>query len=102
MKQLKSIEPFSAASLLAAFYAAFGILYLLQVLVTGAPTMYAPVGFALPYLHCKLDLTFSRDPFLLFSPLAYAFTGWMSGALFGFIYNLLARWSGGLKVRLEE
>jgi hypothetical protein len=102
MKKLKSIEPFSAAGLLAALYTAFSIVYLAQVLITGAPTMYAPVGFALPYLNLKLDFTLPRGPLLLLSPLAYAFSGWMSGALFGFIYNLLARWSGGLRVRLEE
>jgi hypothetical protein len=102
MRKVRSIDALSAGQLLAAGYGLFGIVYLFQALIAGTPTMYAPIGLVLPYLYVRFDWTIGRGVGMLFSSLAYAFSGWVSGVGFALIYNAVAYLGAPLRVRVGD
>ena len=98
--KLKRIAPLQAGKMLAAFY---GLLSLLIV-----PFMFAAMSFASlmarqgdrPAPSFPLMLGMGMG-FLLFLPVLYAAMGFVFGVISAWLYNLLAKWIGGLEVEFE-
>jgi membrane protease YdiL (CAAX protease family) len=40
--------------------------------------------------------------FVIFLPIIYAVVGFIGGVIAGFIYNLVAKWTGGVEFTTEE
>lgn len=40
--------------------------------------------------------------FAIFAPIFYGVLGFIFGAIGAFLYNLMAKWMGGIEVRLES
>jgi hypothetical protein len=105
MARLKSVLPVSAGNIFAAFYAVVGVVYMfLAVIGDPQKPIWAPVGLYLPYIDFKIDLTighFFHGLSALVVPFAFAFSGWISGAICAVFYNLPARLGLGFKFNVE-
>jgi hypothetical protein len=97
--KLKRIDPLQAGKLLAAFYGLFSLLIVPFVMIA------MTVGSLASRQHGNsppLPLMFGMGVgFMVFLPVLYAGMGFIFGALSAWLYNLLAKWMGGLKLEFE-
>src|SRR3954471_11186938 len=99
MKTISAIDPGSLARISSVFLGLLGLIFLVQYFLSSASdSMYAPLGLWLPYLALKLDLHL-KSGFALLGPFAYAATGAIDGSFVALLYNLGARWFGGVSVK---
>ena len=100
LRQIKRIIPLSAARLAAVIYGAMGV-------VVGFPIALATV---LPsIIHGREAETSLSLPMiivivlaiLIIVPMFYSFLGFIFGVVGAAIYNLVAKWLGGLQVEVE-
>jgi len=85
--QIKRIAPVQAGKISAALY---GLLSLIIVPCVVLASIFAPKGGHFPIY---LALIF---------PIIYAGLGFLLGALCAFIYNVVAKWFGGIELTYEE
>lgn len=99
--KLKRIEPVQAGKMLGVFYAAFSLLFvpfMLLVFAVGSVAAKAQGQGAPP----PTGLLFGFGALgLVFVPVIYGVIGFVFGALAALLYNLLARWLGGLDLTFE-
>ncbi|MBU3666427.1 MAG: hypothetical protein FGM15_11215 [Chthoniobacterales bacterium] len=88
-QQLKSISVLQSSKVVAALYAVIGIFYAL----VGIPLLIGAI------LAGKKELMAMGVMFLLM-PVFTALAGFVFFAIFAAIYNLLARWLGGIEVEI--
>jgi hypothetical protein len=96
MHTIKSIGVLSVAKIVGAMYGAMGLLLMPFFLLMGV------VGPWLPNQN-------GRNPFGLmfglvlglFAPVVYGVMGFVFGALGAFVYNLMAKWIGGIEVQVQ-
>ncbi len=98
-RTLKSIEPISLAKISGLGYAAMGLLII-------------PFMFIAPFLMASAPAT-GEDAipkglmigmavgFALAMPVIYGAIGFIFGLISGFVYNLIAKWVGGIEVDIE-
>lgn len=93
MKKLKKIGVVSLASTFAVINAVFGLLLAIITVITANFPEY--VGQA--------DVVFSMLNYwiILVYPLIYAIAGFVTGVMGAWIYNLLAKKTGGVKIDLN-
>jgi hypothetical protein len=100
LRQIKRIVPLSAAKMAAAIYGAMGV-------VLGFPLTLATV---LPtIIHARQTETGLSAPVIslivlalvIIIPIFYALIGFIIGIVGAAIYNLVARWLGGLQIEAE-
>ncbi|MBU5688635.1 MAG: hypothetical protein KQA41_00190 [Candidatus Aenigmarchaeota archaeon] len=89
MKKIKKIGILSLAKIQAFYLGIFGIIlsiiyFLAKIFVPEASDIYP------------------RDDFLIFLPLLYALIGFISGAIWAFLYNLISKFTGGVEVEIEK
>ena len=84
--QIKRISPVQAGKMSAALY---GLLSLIIVPLVILGSIFAPKGGHIPMY---LALVF---------PVVYAGLGFLLGALCAFIYNIVAKWLGGIEMTYE-
>jgi len=94
MKEIKKIGVLSAAKIQAIMMALFGLLlglfYALISASLGASANSLGLGAKLGALA------------IVILPILYAVFGFIAGAVGAFIYNLAAKWIGGLEIELSE
>lgn len=97
-RRIKSITPLQLGKMLAVIYGGmslifipffllFGVIASLAPKVQGGPPLPAIFGFGLG--------------FAILFPLIYAAMGFVLGIIGAFIYNLVAKWIGGIEVEVE-
>ena len=98
--KLKRIEPLQAGKMLAAFYGILSLLFvpfMLFFMTMGSFAARHQGGHA-----PALPLMFGMGVgFMILLPVFYAVMGFVFGALSAFVYNLLAKWIGGLEFEFE-
>ena len=109
MATLETVGVLSSAKLLASLMAlaglAAGILYsfggaIFDVLVTKGWVTSASSGtWSTPGVSWGTALAFLA---LLGMPIIFATSGFIAGAVGAFLYNLVARWVGGIELHLEQ
>ena len=94
MKRVQKIGPVSLAKVLGALYALLGFIFgfvpLLVTLLVGPPAEFPTEQVGFIY----------AAPVLL--AIFYGLIGAVSGFLGGLLYNLIAKWVGGVEVELEK
>ena len=86
-KRIKRIAPVQLGKLLAVVYALFSLIFVPIMLLA---SLFAPEG---------------KGPGLLFGlamPILYIIMGFIGGIIAAFIYNLSAKWVGGVVIEFEE
>ena len=97
------------AVILTILYATSGFVVWLWYAFTGAPSLKLPLGFLAPMLQLSLYLDVAKSSSILWnlllciaSVISYAVTGWISGSIMAFLFNLVAKWMGGIDARYIE
>jgi hypothetical protein len=91
----KSVGVLSVAKMMGLIYACFGLIFAPIVLLIGAAGSFAGQS------HVPLAGLFSVVGAMAL-PLIYGTLGFISGAIGALLYNLCAKWMGGLELELEE
>jgi hypothetical protein len=100
--KLKRIAPFQAGKLLAAFYGLFSLLFvpfMMVFMAVGSFAAKAQGANAAPPMPLMFGMGIG---FMILLPVVYAAMGFVFGVLSAAIYNLLARWIGGLEIEFES
>lgn len=100
-KRLKRIAPVQAGLVLGIIYALFSLLVvpffaLFGLIVSLAPTV--ATGFPGPAAGLGIGFAIAMT---IAAPVMYGSMGFVTGALGALIYNLVARWVGGIELELE-
>jgi hypothetical protein len=97
-RRLTNVSPLKLGITLGVIY---GILSLIIVVplfliisLVGAATAAKGGGQALPALFSGV--------FIIFLPIIYAVLGFIAGVIMAFVYNLVAKWTGGVEFTTEE
>jgi len=94
MQRIRSVGVLSFAIISAALHACMGLIVLLFLLPFGLITMvYGRRGGAAGGILLLI--------FALFAPVLYAVMGFVMGAMGAAVYNLVAKWLGGIELVLE-
>jgi hypothetical protein len=93
MHTIKSVGVLSLAKIMGAVYAILGLLFMPFFLLMGAmvPTQNGSNPFGV------VGGLFMG----LFAPVFYGVFGFIFGALGAFLYNLMAKWLGGIEVQVQ-
>lgn len=95
MTKVKRLDVISVANISGILYAIMGLfgglmLAFVSMFDAAFAGEYDPLGFGLGFFS------------ILILPIVYGAIGWVSGVITAALYNLLARWTGGIKVELEQ
>lgn len=93
-RKLKRVAPLSVGKILAILYGGMGLLFVPVFLLI---SLLAPQGLAGPQVGV---LAFGMG-FAIMVPFMYAAMGFVGGVISAAIYNLAARWVGGIEVEVE-
>lgn len=93
-RTLKRVAPLSAGKVLALLYGAMGLIFIPFFLIMSALTSQLPT--AQRGIFAAMGVGFA-----LFLPVLYAVIGFIGGVLSAAIYNLAAKFVGGIEVEVE-
>jgi hypothetical protein len=93
-RRIKRVAPLQLGKMLAVLYGCLGVLFLPIFLIASA------VASRLPSQQRVGVLAFGLG-FAICMPIFYAVMGFVFGALTALIYNLVAKWIGGIEVEVE-
>jgi len=93
-RRIKRIAPLQLGKMLAILYGIMGLLFIPFFLVMSA------VSSQMPPEHRVGMMAFGIG-FAIAAPFLYAAMGFVFGALGALIYNVVARWIGGVEVEVE-
>ena len=96
MHVIQSVKVLSVAKIMGAVYGAIGLLFLPFILLMGVAGSLAPRQGGQGNLALIFSLFFG-----LFAPIIYGAIGFVTGALSAFLYNLFAKWVGGIEVQVQ-
>ncbi len=95
MHTVKSVNVLSCAKASGALHACMGLLFIPLVLIGGLASLLSGKGQAA--LGGIIFLTIG-----IFAPVFYGVMGFLIGALFSWLYNVMAKHLGGIQIELEE
>ena len=96
MHTIKSVGVLSVAKMMGVIYAALGLFFLPFFLLMGVVASMAPNQHSQNPFGAVFGIVFG-----IFAPIFYGVFGFIFGALGAFLYNLMAKWLGGIEVRVE-
>ncbi|SDR65472.1 hypothetical protein [Opitutus sp. GAS368] len=99
--KLKRIAPLQAGKMLAAFYGLLSLLFvpfMLLFMAMGSFAARQQGGGAMPALPFMFGMGVG---FMVLLPFFYAAMGFVFGVISAAVYNLLAKWIGGLELEFE-
>jgi hypothetical protein len=96
--ELKEIGPVSCAKVLGIFYGGIGLIA--GVIIGFFAVAGAALGHGNNYGNPLLGSLFGMGA-IVFLPVMYGVLGALAGLLFSALYNLIARWVGGIQVTLQ-
>ncbi len=95
MHTIKSVGVLSVAKIMGAIYALIGLIFLPIFLLLGfVGSMAGEHGNPLGAIGGMV--------FGLFAPVFYGAIGFIGGAIMAFLYNLMAKWLGGIEVQVQS
>ena len=106
MMRIVSVEPAPVAHVFALAYAPFGLLSFVVYAVSNIHGFVLPIGIFMGIFHLNFNLNLPRSSDLLGNAfycfaaiLAYAASGWITGAAFALCLNFAARKTGGIDAK---
>ncbi len=96
MHVIKAVKVLSVAKIMGAVYGAIGLLFLPFILLMGLAGSLAPHQEGQRSIGVIFSLFFG-----LFAPVIYGAMGFVIGALSAFLYNVFAKWVGGIEVQVQ-
>lgn len=96
MHTIRSVGVLSAAKIMGAMYGAMGLLFMPFFLLMGVVSSSLPNQNGRNPFGVIFGLIFG-----LFAPVVYGVMGFVFGALGAFVYNLMAKWIGGIEVQVQ-
>ena len=93
-RRIKRIAPLQLGKMLAVLYGIMGLLFIPFFLIMSAVATQMPP-------EQRVGMMAFGAGFALFMPVIYAALGFVFGALGALIYNLVAKWIGGIEVEVE-
>ena len=94
IRRIKRIAPLQLGKMLALLYGIIGLLAIPFFLLMTSITAQLPEGQRGPFLAMGAGAA-------IFAPILYAVLGFIVGVIGAFIYNLVAKWVGGIEVEVE-
>ncbi len=94
IRRIKRIEPLQLGKMLAILYGIMGLLFLPFFLVASLASASMPA-------QQRMGMMAFGAGFAIAMPFLYAGMGFVCGALGAFIYNIVAKWIGGIEVEVE-
>jgi hypothetical protein len=98
IRTLKSIEPLQLGKMLGAIYGLLSLFFLPFFFIFAVMASVAPKSGGDPSTIVILLIGLA---FAVFFPLMYAVMGFVLGVVGGWVYNLVAKWLGGLEFEIE-
>jgi hypothetical protein len=99
-KRLVRIGPLQLGKMLAALYGAMGLIFIPFFGIFALIGAFAPNNANMPPFSGAAFAGFGIGMMILF-PLIYALMGFVIGIVGAAIYNLFAKWIGGIEVEVE-
>lgn len=99
-KRLVRIGPMQLGKMLGALYGAMGLIFIPFFGIFALAGAFAPRNASMPPFSHAAFAGFGIIAMILF-PLIYAVMGFMIGIVGAAIYNLFAKWIGGIEVEVE-
>jgi hypothetical protein len=96
MHVIKSVKVLSVARIMGALYGALGLLFLPFILLMGLASSLMPNQHGQNAFGLFFSLFFG-----VLAPVIYGVMGFLVGALGAFLYNLFAKWIGGIEVQVQ-
>jgi hypothetical protein len=93
-RRIKRISPLQLGKMLAVLYGIMGLIFIPFFLIMSAVATQMPP-------EQRVGMMAFGAGFALFMPVIYAAMGFVFGALGALIYNLVAKWIGGIEVEVE-
>ncbi|MFT3870134.1 MAG: hypothetical protein QM715_16930 [Nibricoccus sp.] len=93
-RRIKRIAPLQLGKMLGILYGIMGLLFLPFFLLMGVLSSQLPPDQ-------RAGMMFFGVGFALFAPVMYAVMGFITGALGALVYNVVAKWIGGIEVEVE-
>jgi predicted membrane-bound spermidine synthase len=100
-REIKQVDPFSLAKVLGILYALLGVIIGLMVAAFGAILSNSPLAEADETAQTILS-TFLGVGSIIFFPIFYGILGLVAGVITAALYNLVARWVGGVMIEVGE
>ena len=97
MRTIKSVGVLSVAKMMGAIYAVIGLIFLPFALLMGLVASMAPNQHAQNPFGAMFGVIFG-----IFAPIFYGVLGFIFGGLGAFLYNVMAKWIGGVEVHVES
>lgn len=97
-KHIKRIAPIQLGKMLAAIYGLFSLVFIPFFLLSAVFASFAPSAPGASAMPAMLGMGIG---FMLVFPFLYAAMGFVSGAIGALIYNLVAKWLGGIEIEVE-
>ena len=98
IRKLKRIEPLQLGKILGVLYGLLSLLFVPFFLIFPILAAFASESGTNPPKLFSILVTLA---FAIFLPLAYAVMGFVLGALGAWLYNLVAKWLGGIEFQIE-
>ena len=98
IKRLKKITPLQSGKMLAVVYGLGSLLFVPFFLLAGLFASFAPKSQGAPPMPGFLGFGMV---FILLAPVLYVFMGFITGIIGAYIYNLVAKWIGGIEFEVE-
>lgn len=95
LKRIKRIGPLQLGKMLAVLYGCMGLLFLPVFLIMSLVASQAPGGPE------KFGIMAMGVGMAICMPIFYAVIGFVFGIIGAFIYNVVAKWIGGIEVEVE-
>ena len=98
-KRLKKIAPLQLGKVLGIAYALFSLVFVPFLLIFPLIASLAPQaeGQSVP----MVPAIGMGIGFIFFAPVMYGLMGFISGVIGAFVYNIVAKWVGGIEVEVE-
>jgi hypothetical protein len=100
-KRLKRIAPLQLGVVAGVFYALFSLIFIPFFLLMALAGAFAPKSDSGSDLAAGVGIVFGFF-LLLLAPIMYGILGFIFGALGALVYNLVAKWTGGVEVEVED
>jgi hypothetical protein len=94
-RRLKRIAPLQLGKMLALLYGIMGLIFVPFFLLIGTLTPNMPADQ-------RAGMMFMSGGFAILAPLLYAIMGFIFGVIGALIYNLVAKWAGGIEFEVEH
>jgi len=97
-KTLKRIDPLQLGKISGAFYGLISLIFAPLFILFAIIASFAPKAQGSPSAPITIGIGLAMAVFL---PIIYAAMGFIFGVIGAWLYNLIAKWLGGIQVQVE-